>query len=65
MTDTTTAQYVTTWADGTELRSTCNYDAATGTVSDIDPVDVVLDPALAMEREFVVLGDGTEAPVNR
>lgn len=63
--NTVNAEYVTTWNDGTELRSTCEYDPATKQVTNVIPVDVTLDPALAMDREFVVLGDGTEAPVAR
>ena len=65
MTATATATYVTQWADGTELSSECSYDAATAQVSDIKPVDVVLDPTLELTDEFVLLADGTKAPIKR
>ena len=58
------ATYVSVWDGGTEISSNCEYDPITTNVTLIGSVAVDLDDLEFLEREYIILPDGTEIERN-
>lgn len=52
------ATYVSIWDDGIVIQSSCLFDKKTGTVSEIEKVDV--DSVDILNDEYIELSDGTK-----
>jgi len=59
------ATFVSSWDFGTNIESPCLYDPQTNEVSDIESVDVDSMDLTTLDREYIVLPDGTELDVEQ
>lgn len=61
-TDLVDATYVTEWDNGITIRTKCRYSPSQRTASDIVQVDI--DGVDCVDREYIILPDGTEIDID-
>lgn len=55
------ATYISVWDGGVEISTSCEFDPETKNITDIKSADV--NGLEVLEREYIVLPDGTEIDV--